>query len=125
MKALVLGLSAALLVTACGDDGPSGPGSLQATVESSSIPVGAVVLSVEGVGVTGFSPRGTTRVFSSRLGATSYRVVVVGGTPGSVPFLINVEDVGATLPAVTVLEAVSGDDQAIADVGGIRVSVSR
>lgn len=125
MRAIVLGLSTALLVSACGDGGPSGPGSLQATVESGSIPVGAVVLSVEGTGVTGFSPQGSSRVFSNRLGATAHRVVVVGGTPGSTPFLINVEDVGATFPAVTVLEAVSGDNQEITDVSGISVSVSR
>lgn len=125
MRGFVFGLSAALLVAACGDSGPSGPGSLQATVNSGSIPVGAVVLAIEGMGITGFSPQGTTRVFSNRLSATTHRVVVVGGTPGSVPFLINVEDVGATLPAVTVIEAVSGNDQAIADVSGISVSVSR
>lgn len=125
MRALVFGLSAALFVAACGDSGPSGPGSLQATVESGSIPVGAVVLTIEGMGVTGFSPQGTTRVFSNRLSATTHRVVVVCGTPGSVPFLINVEDVGATLPAVTVTEAVSGDNQGIANISGISVSVSR
>ncbi len=125
MRALVFGLSAALLVAACGDGGPSGPGSLQATVESGSIPVGAVVLTVEGMGITGFSPQGTTRVFSNRLSATTHRVVVVGGAPGSLPFLIIVEDVGATMPSVTVIEAVSGNDQGIADVSGITVSVSR
>lgn len=125
MKGFVLAMGAALLVSGCGDSGPSGPGSLQATVESGSIRVGAVVLTIEGMGITGFSPQGTTRVFSNRLSATTHRVVVVGGTPGGVPFLINVEDVGATLPAVTVIEAVSGKDRGIADISGISVSVSR
>lgn len=125
MRAASVGLTVALLLAACGDSGPSGPGALQATMDSGGVPVGAVVLTVNGVGVTGFSSQGTTRVFANRLAEDLHRLVVVSGTPGSASFLINVEDLGATFPAITVLEGVTGDNLDIADVTGIGVAVSR
>ncbi|RMH12659.1 MAG: hypothetical protein D6701_13250 [Gemmatimonadetes bacterium] len=124
--ARLLGVAAALLVAAaCGDGGPSGPGNLEASVDGGSLALGAAVIQVTGQGITGFGGAGGTRVFSNQTGPTTHRVVVVGQTPGRLNFTIAVEDRGAGLPTLAVVEAVDGANADVQDVASLKASVSR
>jgi hypothetical protein len=119
---LVAALAAGLLLAAC-DSGPKGPGQLTGRMQSGPIPVGAIVLEFSGSGITGFSGSGSTRVFFSERASGVFRVVLVTPTPGEIAFQISVDDLEAPLPAVTVVEAVGGDNGAIANLTGIAVEV--
>ena len=123
-RAGALGLAVALLAAGC-DSGPSGPGTLSATVSSTS-PLGAVVLEVVGPGVQGFEPQGSSRAFGATLSATEgrHRVVVVAPDGAPLRFGIRVEDLGADLPAITAVSAASPQNlPALAE--GIEVRVER
>lgn len=120
-------LISGLLVAACGGDGggPKGPGTLTGLVKSGPIPVGAVVLQVSGQGIDGFSALGGDRLFHSQVQPGVHRVVLVGSTPGDFTFSVSVQDVGAQVPAITVVEAVGGDNLAIVDLTGIEAKIQK
>ncbi len=119
-------LLSALLLPACGgDDGPTGPGTLTGLVKSGPIPVGAIVLQVSGQGIDGFSALGGDRLFHSQVQPGVHRVVLVGSTPGDFTFTVSVQDVGAPVPAITVVEAVGGDNEAIVDLTGIEAKIEK
>lgn len=114
----------ALAVSAC-DSGPSGPGTLSATVESAT-PVGAVVLEVVGPAVEGFEAQGSTHVYGTAVAAAAgrHRAVVVAPDGAALRFGIRVSDLGAEPPAVTAVAAASPLNlPALAT--GIQVLVSR
>ena len=119
---LVAVLATGLLFSAC-DSGPKGPGDLTGRLRSGPIPVGAIVLEFTGNGITGFSGSGATQVFSAERGAGVFRVVLVTPTPGEMAFRVSVEDLEAPFPTVTAVEAVGGDNGAIANLTGITVEV--
>ena len=101
-------LSTVTAVAAC-NRGPSGPGTLQAVIESPTVTAGAVVLEVRGVGVNGITATPPIQSFSAP-GSTpgSFRVVLVN--PGDVAPLtlgITVDDLAADPPTATVVEATS------------------
>lgn len=96
-----------LPLAGCDLFGPSGPGALEATVTVDE-PLGALVLELDGGGVTGFQGRGDTRVVgSSRVGSQGRRRVVLVTPDGSpIRFAIEVDDLGADPPSVRVVSAV-------------------
>jgi hypothetical protein len=112
-----LALAVASLLVAC-DSGPSGPGTLSATV-SGPTPLGAVILEVTGPGVTGFVGQGDTRVYGAEVSAVEgkHRVVAVTGTGGTVRVGIQVLDLGAEPPVVVVLQSVSPGNLVILNTG--------
>lgn len=120
------------LVAACGDDGPSGPGTMAATVETGGAAPGGVVLEVTGTGIEGFAAAGSTRLISRTVEAPTdenptgrYRLVLIG--PGDVPlrFDTRVEDIGAAPPSTTVILAVDDANQPIGDLSSFRVAYER
>lgn len=120
----LLATLALVSVAACGDDGPSGPGSLDGLVRGAQ-PLGAVVLDVRGDGIVGFEEQPGTRVFSAATDATgtSHRVVLVGEAAGALGFRVRVEDRGGPAPTATVVAASDGEDRTVSAVGGIQVDI--
>ena len=92
--------------SACDLFGPSGPGVLDATLTSTN-DLGAVVLEVSGTSVTGIRPHGNTHAFSGVANAREgrHRVVLVSPDGGAMRFGIEVDDLGADDPIVTVVTA--------------------
>jgi len=104
------------LVAAC-DSGPSGPGTLSATVSGPQA-LGAVLLEVTGLGVQGFVGQGDTRVYGAELSALDgkHRVLVVG-TGGALRFGIKVDDLGAVPPVIVVMKTASPLNLVILNTG--------
>ena len=117
----MLSLAAVLVLAACGDDGPKGPGDLQGTVEVGSIAVGAIVINVSGVGLGAITGVGATRAFASDAVGASKRFVLVTETSGALRFTLHVDDRSASTPTATVVEAIGLDNQPIANLSGIVV----
>ena len=115
-RAAVATLAAAALA-AC-DSGPSGPGTLSATVSGPQA-LGAVLLEVTGIGIQGFVGQGDTRVYGAELSALEgkHRVVAVTGTGGTLRIGIRVDDLGAPAPVFVVLKSASPDDLVILSTG--------
>ncbi|MGD8319657.1 MAG: hypothetical protein PVJ02_04370 [Gemmatimonadota bacterium] len=107
------------IAVACGDQGPhSGPGTLTATVVSPNGTEGSAVLSLFGEGI------GEVRaldgaVFSERRG-DSVRVVVLADTPGSLRFLVAVDDTTRPVTA-SFIQVADGEDQLRTSLGGYTV----
>ena len=74
----VLGVLALGALGGCDLFGPGGPGTLEATV-SAQVPLGAVVLEVTGVGITGFEDRGDTQAYGASVVEAEgrHRVVLI------------------------------------------------
>lgn len=124
-KALRLAAALVLALPLAGCDlfGPSGPGTLEATV-SAEEPLGALVLELEGGGVTGFQGLGDTRVVGhSRVGSQGrQRVVLVAPDGSSIRFAMEVDDLGADPPTVRVVSAVDPGNRP-SNATGIQVRV--
>lgn len=114
-RATVAVLMAGLLA-AC-DSGPSGPGTLSATVSGPQA-LGAVLLEVTGLSVGGFVGQGDTRVYGAELSAVDgkHRVLVVGAG-GTLRFGIKVDDLGAAAPVIVVMKTASTLDLVILNTG--------
>jgi len=106
------------------DSSPSGPGQLSARASAPAL--GAVVLEVEGRGITGFAAQGTSRVYSAPVQGRAgvHRVIVVSPAPGSLSFTIDVDDVGMEGPVVTVVSAADGANVAMS-ASRVAVTVER
>ncbi len=115
----------AVSLAGCDLFGPSGPGVLNATLTSSG-ELGAVVLEVTGLSITGFAAQGDARVYGARLSEVDglHRVVLISPTGGPMQFGIEVDDLGADPPLVTVLTAVNTKNFTTAATG-IEVRVER
>ena len=103
--ALLIGL---LPSFGCGDEGPSGPGTLAVEIEATgSAPrLGAVLVNVVGLEITGFSADPSVRLFHPEVSDSvpEHRVLAVLSNPsGSFSFSIETLDVGK-LPEVVLLE---------------------
>ena len=122
LRALVV--AAVMFLNAC-DWGPEGPGRLSGVLRSGSIPLGAVVLEITGPGIEGFSGSGQTRLFHAEPEPGVHRIALLTSSPGQFDFSMAVRDVSAPMPAVTPLEAVDGDNEAVVDLTGIFVNISR
>lgn len=122
-RARLMALLLALPLAAAGCDlfGPSGPGTLEATV-SADEPLGALVLELEGVGIVGFVGRGDTRAYGRPVSQGRHRVVLVAPEGAAIRFGIEVEDLGADPPAVQVVSAVDPGNRA-SNALGIQIRV--
>ena len=116
-------LAAAMVVLAgCGDDGPSGPGTLDGRV-SAATDLGAVVLQVEGT-LTSIEGAGDTRAFVGPTQGSTRRVILVGEGSGELRFAVAVDDLAAARPTVTVLSAVDTSNEDVAALSAIDVRLS-
>lgn len=114
----------AALAMAAACDRTSGPGFLTGNVEG-PLPLGAAVVDVRGIGIMGFEPTGSTRVFSAVTPDGVHRVVLVGETAGSLPFQIKVEDPRAAPPVAVVVSAADGGNVPVPSVNPFTVRISR
>lgn len=103
-----LALAAAVVaLSGCDLFGPSGPGVLDATLTAEG-ELGAVVLEVTGPAVRGFVGQGTTRAYGALVSTAEvgrHRLVLVGEDGGPMRFGIEVDDLAADPPVVTVITA--------------------
>jgi len=121
----VLALAAAALASGC-DSGPKGPGTLNATVTGPQA-LGAVVLELNGGTIQGVTGQGSTQVYAASLGVGTqarYRVVAIAPTGTDLSFGIEVTDLGAVAPTVTVVSAANTSNVAIPP-GGVQVRIAR
>jgi hypothetical protein len=121
----VVALVSAALAAAC-DSGPKGPGTLNATVTGPQA-LGAVVLELGGGTVQGVTGQGSAQVYSASLGGDTqarYRLVVVAPTGADLRFGIEVTDLGAAAPTVTVVSAANTSNVPIPP-GGMQVRIER
>jgi len=114
----------ALVAAAACDSGPSGPGSLTAFVDGST--VGGVVLEVSGRGILGFEGLSSTRVYASPVAGQpdTHRVMLVNPDSGELRFEIQVRDVGMEDPVIHVVSA-AGLDNSSGLPGGVQVRIER
>jgi hypothetical protein len=106
------------MLVAC-ESGPSGPGTVFATIDASA-GLGAATLEVVGPGVTGFEGVGDTEAFGAVVSATQnrHRVVLVSPSGGTLRVGIKVRDLRAEWPQITVVSATGVDnfDRPLADI---------
>jgi hypothetical protein len=110
--------------TAC-DSGPKGPGFLTGTIEG-PVPLGAAIVEVQGEGVLGFEAAGTTHVFSTPSDQPGvHRVVLIGETPGDLPFKVQVQEMRDRPPSATIIQASGADDIPLATTQAFQVHIVR
>lgn len=127
---------AAVLAAACGDEGPSGPGTLRATVvPPEARDEGAAVLELRSEVLTGLRAAGGTRIFHAPLppaggddaggggdaGVEPVRVVVVHPGGGALELLVEVSDLGAPRPRATVETLVDASNELRPAVAGYSI----
>lgn len=120
---------AVLVLAACADD-PSGPGTYDARVRSSTVTPGAVVLELTGIGVEGIRGEGGTTVFWNRTsgtegGSETFRVVLVKEIPGELNFSVDVSDLDNPAPTGVVVSAVHGNNAVAEDLNSFSVELTR
>lgn len=125
MRRLARVFALAALAWGC-DSGPSGPGQLIASLEPTGQPLGGAVLEVVGRGIEGFDESGSTRVFSAPTSQpNTYRVVLVGATPGTLEFRVSVQDVGGKNPTAALINIVNGENLPLPATSDYRVRFSK
>ena len=105
------------------DSGPEGPGFMEGVVDG-PIPLGAAIVEVQGDGVIGFEGAGSTHVFPGPPAQGVHRVVLVGETPGSLTFRVQVQELRDGAPSATVLSAAGGDNIPLATVQAFEVRIT-
>ena len=102
-----------LLILAGCDDGPRGPGALEAIVVGEAL--GGVLLQVDGPGIQRFSAYGDARVYASSddVRPGRFRVIVISPTSGDLRFSIHVDDLDMEGPSVMVLQATRADNRLV------------
>lgn len=114
-RRLRAGMSAivALLALAGCDDGPRGPGKLEAIVAGEAL--GGVLLQVDGPGIQSFSAHGDARVYASsdEVRPGRFRVIVISPASGDLRFSIHVDDLDMEAPSVMVLQATRADNRLV------------
>lgn len=122
MRRLVL-LAAALVLAACSEIGPPGPGTLTVTLDSPNGSEGAAVLMVLGEGIGEVSSVGETEAHAVVSGGVT-RVVLINQTGGTLAFQVAVNEVRSR-PTVILGEVAGPDDELRADLSGYRVELTR
>lgn len=118
MGALVVGV----MLVAC-DSGPSGPGTLVASVQGDAL--GGVVLEVRGRGILGFEGLSSTQVYAAPIaGSDAHRVMLIHPSAGDLRFEIQVEDAGMDDPEIHVVSAAGLDNASLLNAG-IEVRIER
>jgi hypothetical protein len=120
--ALLLALSA---LAGCDLGGPGGPAHVAGTVTGSEA-LGAAVVELTWLGVTGFEGRGSTQVYSGAVSGAQnrHRLILVDGTGGDLRFTIVLDDARLDGPVLAVVSAVGTDDLSL-DVADLRVVLER
>ncbi|MGD2067844.1 MAG: hypothetical protein PVI57_04100 [Gemmatimonadota bacterium] len=117
-------LAAGLLALGgCGEDGPSGPGTLDGEVRASEI-LGAVVVRIEGSGIERIGGTAGTRAFVGPVVGESRSVILVGDGESDLRFEIDVQDVAGPRPQATVTSAVDALDEDVPGLNGVDVRFS-
>jgi len=118
VRGLVLALGLVALTSGCDLFGPSGPGTLEATVESNG-QLGGLVLEFTGAGIDGFEGRGGIQAYGTRVSASEgrHRLVLVAPGPEPLRFGIRLADLGADPPTVRVVRAVTLENQVVLPTG--------
>jgi len=106
------------LVFGCGDSGPKGPGSFDASLQIVGPPAGGVVVDLTGEGISGVAGQGDTRVFTNAI-TGGYRVIAVSET-GTITFRVQVNKVESGIPGAVVVNA-TGTDNGTRGPAGITV----
>lgn len=122
-RSLFIALVAFLVLAAAACE-PSGPGSLTASVEG-PVAAGAVVVELQGSGITGIEGAGGTRAFSAAAQNGRHRIVVVGPEAGRLRFRVQVRDLASEPPTGRVVEAVDGQNRPIPSLTAFTVRVAR
>ena len=125
MRRTLAALAAAAAVgTAACDSGPSGPGTLVASVRGASL--GGVVLEVTGAGIVGFEGLSSTQVYAAPVprSESRHRVMLVHPDGGELRFEIQVQDVDMDDPVMVVVSA-AGSDNETQLTSGIEVRLER
>lgn len=128
--AILISLVASGLIAGCGDDGPTAPpeplpepGQLRVAL-SSSTPVGAVVLTVSGTGITSPAASGSARLYYDLSGGVLHAVLAGTSLSGDV-LTFTVPDVKqAAGYHVSLQEAATTANQPL-DTSGVTLSVVR
>ena len=115
-------------VWACSDD-PSGRGTVTLTVQAGT-PLGAAVVEIRGDGVLGAEPitagwAHLELVAGGGEQAEMHRLVLVQDQEGTLSAELELEDVGAPLPTVSVVLASDGSDLPLASLAGVEARVRR
>ncbi len=120
---LLVAVAGAVFLAAC-DTGPSGPGTLLGRASAESL--GGVVIEVVGVGIQGFSARGTTQIYASDVPGRSdtHRVILIDPVGGDLGFEIEVDDRGMEGPVISVIQA-TDTDNATVPVSSVELSLER
>jgi hypothetical protein len=113
---------AALALAAC-DWGTTGPGTLDARV-TGDVPLGGVVLDVTWRGAEAFNGRGSTQVYWAPIDGSPdrYRVILIAPPGEELLFSVEIEDVHAEPPTVTVAEATDAGSEPV-PASGVRVRI--
>jgi len=128
--AILTSLIASGLIAGCGSDGPTvppeplpEPGQLRVTLTTSTA-VGAVVLTVNGTGITSPAPSGGAELYFDLSGGTLHAVLAGSSLSGNI-LTFSVPDVKqAAGYAVSLQEAASAANQPL-DTSGVTLSVVR
>jgi len=120
---------AVLVLAGCADD-PSGPGTYDARVRSSTLTPGAVVLELTGVGIEGLTGEGGTtaswnRISGTEEGSATFRVVLVKEIPGELNFSVDVSNLENPAPTGVVVSAVHGNNVPAGDLNSFSVELIR
>lgn len=108
---LAFALILALPLVAC-ESGPSGPGYVAGSLLADGVAPGSALLLVTGRGVTGVEGTGGVLEWSETTGENEIRVLLVDPAPdGALTFRVRMEDVGAPLPQVAVLQLADRNDR--------------
>lgn len=129
----VLALALTLVSAACRDEGPSGPGSWNGLVRTSTTPPGAVILQIDGVGIQGVEGVDPAQAFARRTagggasgqGSETWQVVLVTPAPGSIGFRVDVDELARGAPRAVVTSAADGEDQPLTEIASFSVTMSR
>lgn len=112
-RAALLPLALAVGLWGC-DSGPSGPGMLSGSVVANGEAPGSALLLFGGTGLLGAEGDGGTQAWASAAteGGDELRVLLVDLDPtGAMTFQLQVADVAAPLPSITVLQLADRQNQ--------------
>jgi hypothetical protein len=123
----LLGLTLVVGALASCSDDPSGPGTVTLTVRG-SVPLGAAVVELRGAGVQGVRPLASGWVVVDRVAGEAgevRRLAIVQTQPGTLSVEVDLADLGADFPSLTVLGASDANDLPRPSLGGVRASFQR
>ena len=122
-RGAVVAVCAALAIAGC-DSGPSGPGSLTASLSGEDL--GGILMEVRGEGVLGFDGLGDTQVYSAKVAQLqrTHRVVAINPGVGPLRVEIRLADLDVADPVISVVGASTLDDEKRL-LGGIEVRIER